>query len=104
MKTILKYTFLTLVFFGVFFSCFQLTLIQVSKITDGTGAIILIDNIEDDTEEDGNEPEKNENEYCSILFNCTFHELESTNTNLLIKELNKQISPFITINIPPPKI
>ena len=102
MKVVLKYIALPLIFAGIFLSCFQLTLIHAFKIVSDSNISLLV---EDDTEEDFEfKKSEIEDDYVCSTFDHTFYKVENLKAILLIKELNKELSPVFPINIQPPKI
>ena len=103
MKKSFKHIYFILIFSGIFLSCFQFTIIHLSK--NYKFSSIEISSEDGDDHEDDSEEKKIEleDEYCFSKFNPSFAIGDNSKTALLIKLLNLKQSPILGINTPPPK-
>jgi hypothetical protein len=102
-KKSFKHISVILVFMGIFLSCFQFTIIHLSK--NYKFSSIEISSEDADDHEDDSETKKIEleDEYYFSEFNPSFANGDNSKTALLIKQLNLKQSPVLSINTPPPK-
>ena len=93
-----------LMFLGIFLSCFQFTIIHLSKSCYKFNSIEISSEDGDDHEDDS-ETKKIElnDEYYFSEFNTSFGTNDNSKTALLIKHLNVLEAPVLGINTPPPK-
>lgn len=103
MKQSIKHISFILIFLGIFLSCFQFTIIHLSK--NYKFSSIEISSEDGDDHEDDSKEKKFElkDEYCFSEFNPSFASGDNSKTALLIKLLNLKQSPVLGINTPPPK-
>ncbi len=103
MKKSFKHISVILVFLGIFLSCFQFTIIHLSK--NYKFSSIEVSSEDADDHEDDSETKKIEleDEYYFSEFNPSFDTGDNSKTALLIKQLNLKQSPVLGINTPPPK-
>ncbi len=104
MRNSSKNTFIILIFIGLFLSCFQFTINQLSKVTKVVGIEQSSEDI--DTNEDDTEPKKIEIEDDFFLseFSYTFNQLYNSKLILFCKQQKQNQPPVIAINTPPPKV
>lgn len=103
MKKPFKHISVMLIFVGIFLSCFQFTIIHLSKSYKFNS--IEISSEDGDGHEDDSETKKIElsDEYYFSEFNPSFGTNDNSKTALLIKQLNVREAPVLGINTPPPK-
>lgn len=103
MKKSFKHISVILIFLGIFLSCFQFTILHLSK--NYKFSSIEISSEDGDDHEDDSETKKIEleDEYYFSEFNHSFANGDNSKTALLIKQLNLKQSPVLGINTPPPK-
>ena len=104
MKNNFKNTFIILIFIGLFLSCFQFTINQLSKITKVVGIEQSCEDI--DSNEDDTETKKIEIEDDFFLseFSYTFNQRCNSKVILFCKQQKQNQPPVIAINTPPPKV
>lgn len=103
MKKSFKHISVILVFLGIFLSCFQFTIIHLSKNYKISSVEISSEDGEDHEDDSETKKFELEDEYCFAEFNPSFAIGDNSKTALLIKQLTLKQSPVLSINTPPPK-
>ncbi len=103
MKKSFKNIAVILLFIGIFMSCFQFTIIHLSKNYKFSSIEISSEDSEDHEDDSETKKIELEDEYYFSEFNPTFAISDNSQTALLIKQLNLKQSPILGINTPPPK-
>lgn len=103
MKASFKYISITLIFVGVLMTCFQMTIIHLSKDYKLSCKEISAEDIDDSEDDTDAKKTELEDEYNVSEFNHQFHVTISMKITLQIKELILKQAPILSINTPPPK-
>ena len=103
MKKSFKHISIILIFMGIFLSCFQFTIIHLSKNYKFSSLEVSSEDGEEHEDDSETKKIELEDEYCFTEFNPSFAIGDDSKTALLIKLLHLKQSPILSLNTPPPK-
>ncbi len=103
MNTSLKYFYSTLLFIGMMCSCFQFTIIQLSKTKKEVVSNLSAEEDIDDKEDTEQEKKEIEDDYLINHFRYSFYDVQTAKIELYIHEQKQLKRPALSIETPPPK-
>lgn len=103
MKSSVKHISIALIFIGVIMTCFQMTIIHLSKDYKLSNKEISSEDIDGNEDDADDKKIELEDEYNISEFNHQFHATNNAKIALQIKELILKQTPILSINTPPPE-